>query len=323
MPRISVIMPVYNCSSYLRESVGSILAQTFSDFELIAVDDGSSDDSWEILQTITDKRVRTICGHLNCGAARARNQAVEHADGEYLAFLDADDLASPARFATQIAALDSKPSIDILTSRVAVTDSTGVIHRGEVFRSVDIGALLLFKNCIVQSSVLMRRACWQSYRSEFEPAEDYDLWARLAPGHRFSSLNDILVTYRRHERGVSHLFPEKMKRAVQMILREQLERLGVAPNEEIHSRLTAWPPNVTVADLAEAEAWLTRLLAANRLYAPESLQRVIEQLWFSICLDSWSLKSKAFRVYSKSRLARLTPARLWHFARRYGRGVFR
>ena len=90
-------MPVYNCAPFLRESVASVLAQTFDDLELILVDDGSSDGSWEVLQTLADKRLRSFRFERNVGVGFARNFAITKADSEYLAFLDADDLAHPAR----------------------------------------------------------------------------------------------------------------------------------------------------------------------------------------------------------------------------------
>ncbi len=111
MPSVSIIMPVYNCARFLRESIVSVLAQTFRDFELIAVDDGSSDGSWELLQTFTDKHIRTFRFEQNRGVAFARNFAIEKANSKYLVFLDADDITHPTRLAVQVAYLDSRPEI--------------------------------------------------------------------------------------------------------------------------------------------------------------------------------------------------------------------
>jgi hypothetical protein len=313
-------MPVYNGAAFLRESIGSVLAQTFRDFELIAVEDGSTDTSWEVLETISDQHVRLFRHSQNFGVARARNEGVEHADCEYLGFLDADDLADPKRLAVQATCLDSRPDIGIAASRA-------VVFRGDArfeqprqnLPPGNIAATLLFKNCIVQSSVLMRRSCWKPYRSDFEPAEDYDLWARLVPGCSFLLLNEILVAYRDNETGVSARSPAKMENAVRKIHRFQLERLGAVPKEEIHRRLSAWPADATATDLRASETWLLELLAANRIYEPDSLRRVVERIWFTICLDSWTLGPEAFRIYRRSGLATLTPVRLWQFFRRFGR----
>jgi glycosyltransferase involved in cell wall biosynthesis len=267
-----------------------------------------------------DRRLRAIRFEQNRGTAMARNAGVTSSDSEYVAFLDSDDLAEPNRLEIQVQRLTRNRQFDVVSSRARVLQH-GVEARAPFARTApnQVPATLLFRNCIIQSSVLMRRRCWRPYRSEFEPAEDYDLWARLAVDHSFLILSDILVTYRIHEAGVSNRFPERMKNVVANIHRFQLERLRVAPQEEIHRRLTLWPVDATAADLQAAETWLLELLSANRIYDPDSMKRVVERIWVTICLDSWSLASEAFRIYRRSQLATLTPTRLWQFMRRFGR----
>jgi hypothetical protein len=314
-------MPVYNGERFLAASIRSVLEQTFRDWELMAVDDGSTDRSPAILHEFEQHpKVRVIRLEQNQGTAGARNAGVASSDCEYLAFLDSDDLADPDRLKIQVQWLDRYQQVDLLSSRA------DVLHNGvkttvpfQPVPSHQVPSTLLFRNCVVQSSVLLRRSCWQPYRSQFEAAEDYDLWVRLAPGSRFLILNDALVTYREHEHSISERFPERMQKAVIAIHEFQLERLGVTPRLDIHSQLTAWPPDADENKLDEAEGWLLELIAANRLYDAASFQRTIEQIWFSVCLDSWSLGPRAFQLYCRSRLARLTPVRLWQFMRRFGR----
>jgi glycosyltransferase involved in cell wall biosynthesis len=314
-------MPVYNAERFLAESIRSVLEQTFRDWELVAVDDGSTDQSPAILHEFEQHRqMRVICAQQNQGTAAARNLGVRSSDCEYLAFLDADDLADPNRLKIQVQWLDRYRQVDVVSSRAYV------LHHGTEtavpFARVppdQVPSTLLFRNCVIQSSVLLRRSCWQPYRCEFEPAEDYDLWVRLVPGSRFLILSDALVSYRQHESSVSRIFRERMQNAVTAIYRFQLERLGVTPRLDIHSQLTAWLPDADKNKLEEAEGWLLELTAANRLYDTASFKRTIERFWFSVCLDSWSLGPRAFQVYCRSRLARLTPSRLWQFMRRFGR----
>jgi len=316
-------MPVYNGERFLAESIRSVLRQTFRDIELVLIDDGSTDQSWKIVEGFqSDGRVRVIRFKQNQGTATARNAGVASGDSEYVAFLDSDDLAESNRLEIQVQRLTRNRQFDVVSSQARVLQQG--VEAPMAFARVppnQVPATLLFRNCIIQSSVLLRRRCWKPYRSEFEPAEDYDLWARLAVDHSFLILSDILVTYRDHEAGVSYRFPEKMKNAVANIHQFQLERLGVAPREEIHRRLTVWPVDGTAADLQAAETWLLELLSANRIYDPESMKRVTERIWFTICLDSWSLGPEAFRIYRRSRLATLRPTRLWQFMRRFGRRV--
>jgi glycosyltransferase involved in cell wall biosynthesis len=314
-------MPVYNSAPFLRESVESVLTQSFRDFELIGVDDGSSDQSWEILQSFEyDKRVRAIRLENNQGAATARNSGVAMSDSEYLAFLDSDDLAKPHRLKVQVQAIEKGRRFDLIFGRAEVVHSGGrFLAPSEPVSPDGVPSKLLFRNCIVQSSVLLRRSRWQVFRTEFEPAEDYDLWARLGPSLSFLPLSEVLVAYREHPQGVSKRFPDRMNQVVSAIHKFQLERIGVRPRLELHTRLIAWPGNADASELAEAETWLLELATANRIYHPPSFRRAIEGIWCSICLDSSSLGPLAFKIYSQSPLARLTPDRLWHFTRRFGR----
>jgi glycosyltransferase involved in cell wall biosynthesis len=314
-------MPVYNSERFLAESIRSVLEQTFGDWELIAVDDGSTDQSPAILQEFERHRqVRVIRCQQNQGTAAARNSGVESSDCEYLAFLDSDDLAKPNRLKIQVQWLDQHRQFDVVSSRALVLCDG--VETGVPFERVppdQVPSTLLFRNCVIQSSAFLRRSCWKPYRCELEPAEDYDLWARLASGSRFMISNNALVTYREHERGISKRFPERMRKAVTAIYEFQLERLGVVPRLDIHSQLTAWRPDADKNKLEEAEGWLLELAAANRLYETASFWSTIEQIWFSVCLDSLVLGPRAFEVYRRSRLARFTPSRLWRFVRRFGR----
>jgi glycosyltransferase involved in cell wall biosynthesis len=314
-------MPVYNSAPFLRECINSVLDQTFRDFELIAMDDGSTDRSWEILQSFeNDRRVKPLRHKTNQGAAAARNDGIVASDSDYIAFLDSDDLARPQRLEVQIQAMERQRRFDILFGRAEF------FHQGERLRVSferfspgDVPSLLLFRNCIIQSSVMLRRSCWQPFRPEFEPAEDYDLWARMSLDHSLLPLNDVLVIYREHVEGVSKRLPDRMKKSVNAIHEFQLERLGVTPRTDLHGQLSAWPADAKAHDLVEAGKWLQDLISANRVYTQANFRKVVEELWYSICLDSWSVGPPAFQIYRQSRLARLTPRRLWNFARRFGR----
>jgi glycosyltransferase involved in cell wall biosynthesis len=316
-------MPVYNGSRFLRESIESVLVQTFGDFELVVVDDGSSDETWQILQSYDrDPRVRVIRFESNRGVSSAKNAAVANSDSEFIAFLDSDDLAKPNRLQIQCSFLDQNRGVDILHCRSSTLVAGKETYPSfNQFPSDEVPATLLFRNCVVQSSVLMRRACWEPFRSDFSLAEDYDLWARLAPNRVFAMQRCVLTIYREHQGGVSKLFAAKMQSAVREIFRFQLERLGVSPNVDLHFRLSCWPADATANDLAEAESWLKNLISANKIYRRASFQRVIEQVWYSICLDSWSLGPRAFEIYRRSPLGTLTPGRAWNFCRRFGRRV--
>jgi Glycosyl transferase family 2 len=321
VPRVSVIMPVFNSAPFLRESIGSVLNQSFRDFDLIAVDDGSSDESWEILQSFAnDRRIKPIRCEQNRGAATARNEGIEKSDSEFIAFLDSDDVAKPRRLRIQVQVMEKLRRFDVVFGRAAVIRKSGLdLGRRRPLTDAEVGPTLLFRNCIVQSSVMGRRSAWQPYDAAFEPAEDYELWTRMSTLRSFLPLNAVVAAYREHSQGTSKRLPDKMVRAVAAIHRLQLKRLGVADRADLHSRLMAWPWDSDVRQLAEAEGWLLELLAANRFYPPASFRSVIERVWFEVCQDSLAVGPAAFTIYRKSALSKLTPGRLWSFARRFGR----
>jgi glycosyltransferase involved in cell wall biosynthesis len=313
-------MPVYNCARFLRESIASVLGQTFRDFELIVVDDGSSDGSWAIIHTFPDKRIRSFRFEQNLGVGLARNFAIEKADSEYVAFLDSDDVAHPRRFAFQVACLASKPDIGAVASRAWIRTPSGDIKQPfESLTPEEISVTLVFRNCLTTSSISIRRRLWIPFPSDSEPGRDYYLWARLCPEVRFALFKRMLVVYRDQSGGISKRLAVRMPASIRRTHNFQLDRLHVEPKLDLHAMLSAWPPDASSEQLSEAEHWLRLLLSANRIYDPPSFQRVAERIWFRICLDSWTLGPHAFELYCRSPLATLTPIRMAHFFRRFGR----
>jgi glycosyltransferase involved in cell wall biosynthesis len=315
-PAVSVIMPVHNAAAYVREAVRSVLEQTFRDLELIAVDDASTDGSGESLRAIGDTRVRVLRSDHPLNAAGARNLALAEAHGEFIAFLDADDIAEPHRLNAQISLLRSRPEISIVASIVTTIDERGTVSGTNFVArpSHEVPPTLLFENCLALSSVTARRSALKPFRPERAPAEDYDLWMRLGPSAGFEIQPQPLTRYRVNSAGVSARQPEKMREAVAAVHAEMLERLGFRETAPIHSQLAIWPIDATESQLAQAEAWLLALVAANdrrSLYPPALFRRIVAVRWFRICLDSWLLGWTVWQTYHRSALSRPT---LWQKA---------
>jgi glycosyltransferase involved in cell wall biosynthesis len=205
---ISVVMPVWNMSGFLERSVRSVLNQTYRDFELIAVDDGSTDDTANILLRIAagDPRVRVI-SQKNSGIVRALNRGIEEARYEYVARADGDDLYEPERFAVQTSYLDSHADVGLVCCNydLSYPDGTRVRkilpegHR-ELLR------ILMRRNDIMHSSVMMRRSSLIEagcYLEKWRHLEDYELWFRLARRTKLACVPNVLATYRMHPGGIS------------------------------------------------------------------------------------------------------------------------
>jgi Glycosyl transferase family 2 len=204
-PRVSVIMPVFNGGRFLAAAVESVLKQSFDDFEFIVIDDGSTDQSSALLleASRSDHRVRLL-SQANSGVVVALNRALELARGEYIARMDADDVALPPRFARQVAFLDAHPDVAVVGSAIRLID-----EEGRTIRDVDypltpaeVSEFLIEVGCaLAHPAVMMRRvdvAGAGGYRSAYRHAEDYDLWLRMSETRALANLPDRLLLYRQH-----------------------------------------------------------------------------------------------------------------------------
>lgn len=203
-PAISVLMPVYNGAGFLAAAVDSVLAQTVTDFELIAIDDGSSDGSSDLLQQLAarDQRVRVVRQD-NQGIVASLNRALSLASAPLVARMDADDICRPDRFAKQIAFLDRHPEIAAVSGAMDVIDEAGGYLRTEAFPTLPdaVDSELLYRSCVCHPAVMARTAALRSvggYRKNLQYAEDYDLWLRLAEVGKIANLPDVLLSYRLH-----------------------------------------------------------------------------------------------------------------------------
>lgn len=202
-PRVSVVMPVFNAETYLAEAVESVLSQTLSELELVAVDDGSSDGSRAILERFVsaDRRVRLLVNEQNQGISGALNRGWRAARAPYIARLDADDVAPRDRLSQQVRFLDAHPSVAVVGGTLITIDSHGrrISTRRFPGSNRAIQAALLRYNCFSHPSVTMRRSALEAvggYR--FCRIEDYDLWLRIAERFALANLSEPMILHRLH-----------------------------------------------------------------------------------------------------------------------------
>lgn len=230
-PLISVITPVWNAGVFLRSTIASVLAQTEGNFEFLILDDGSTDGSRDCLATLTDPRIRVVLNERNVGVAATRNRALAMARGEYVAFLNHDDLALPERFARQVAFLRTHPHVMILGTAIETFDGEGRALAATHLPGDDLSIrwLGLVECPLRQSTLMVRREFIQltglRYRPEYLAHSDYGfIMDALALGQG-ANLLDALVHYRRHEgslskRGHARLVAEGNQIATEAIARE-------------------------------------------------------------------------------------------------------
>ncbi|MEX1018362.1 MAG: glycosyltransferase [Litorilinea sp.] len=334
-PRVSVVMAVYNGERFLDAAVESVLAQDFTDFEFIIVDDGSTDGTLGILQHYAeqDARIRLLVNAQNRGTFYSFNRGINIARSPYIACMDADDVTLPHRLGLQVAFLDSYPEIGLVGGLVDTINEQGVVGRKKSFlphADILIQWSLCFTNLIPHDTVMMRRALVQAvggYRQEAGThIGDYDLWARLIPTTRACMLPVLLTHIRRsptYVTNVSSRLADEQKQAVVSIASSLLrQRLGThaPPNVEalmqkMYARPHGWTldhatqmarlkyqlAQVFLADgqLGEDETRLLRAKAAteiHRLFRSFRYQPRAWRMWLWI----WKLdRAVALRPFVK------------------------
>lgn len=206
-PRVTVLMPVYNGMPYLREAIDSMLAQTFTDFELLIVNDAATDDSEECIRSYDDPRIRVLTNDRNLGQLRSLNRGLESARAPYVARIDQDDTSHPDRLRQQVAVLDGRPTVDVVGTWGHRIDAAG--KRLYRFRprlddfGAFVGFLLVEKVPFWHTSAMFRRDVVQAaggYDPSCDTASDYDLWLRLALQRRSAAtVPEYLAAWRTHD----------------------------------------------------------------------------------------------------------------------------
>ncbi len=208
-PKVSVVMPVFNAAAFVRTALDSILTQTFSDFELIVVDDGSTDDSLVVLDDYAcrDSRLRVIQSDVNVGVATSLNVGLDAARGEYICRMDADDISRRERLARQVTFLDQHQNIGVLGTATRCFGPS--IDRRWALPASDNAcrARLLFSVPVAHPTAMIRRCILEEhgfrYQPQYKHAEDYDLWERMMDFTQFANLREVLLDYRCHDKSAS------------------------------------------------------------------------------------------------------------------------
>ena len=273
-PCVSVLMTTYNGAAFIRDSIGSVLAQSFRDFELVIVDDGSTDETPAILAGYDDPRLRAIRTPRNLGITGARNFGFSVCRGAYIAALDHDDLAMPERLAVQSAYLDANPGIVLAGSEIRISQG-GALHETDH----ELGAtpalvrwMLHVDNPLTWSSVMARRDAIERLdifvRPECELADDFDLYHRLLALGGIARLDAPLTIYRWHAANTSHAKGDQLLAAAAGILASAYRR-WLGEDAEAAALLVARycstrEPPPDAATLRRLGGVLERLLAGFR-----------------------------------------------------------
>lgn len=261
-PRVSVVMPMRNAAAHLRSALDSVWQQTFADVEVIALNDGSSDDTAAILRSMTDERLRVI-DLPPSGIVAACNRGIDEARGDYVARMDADDLMTPDRLRAQVAELDARPRLVALgTAYDLFGDATGTIRPPRSPRACR--AHLLFGSPLAHPAAMIRTTTLRRhhirYRAAYTLAEDYRLFSELARVGELGNLDLVGLRYRIHPHQSSSSKAHDQRTVATRISTENLAAAGV-PYDPVSLRALLWPPE--------------RGAAAAATYAAQDLPRLL------------------------------------------------
>lgn len=209
-PKISVIMSAYNSDRYIEESILSILNQTFRDFELIIIDDCSTDSVPEVIKKYQelDPRILAIRNETNSGVAVSRNKGIKLAKADYIAIMDSDDIAYPKRLEIQYNFIENNPDVALIGCGTEIIDENGHFMKKRIglIDPDEIKFRMLLRNPFIHSSVFYRKKIFEEsdgYNKEYEYSEDYAFFSFLAGKYQLASIPEVLIKYRENPQSVT------------------------------------------------------------------------------------------------------------------------
>jgi glycosyltransferase involved in cell wall biosynthesis len=266
---ISVVMPVFNAEKFLAYAIESILNQTYPDFEFIIIDDGSTDDSLEIINKYEkqDDRIKVIINNGNIGLAKSLNKGIELAKGKYIARMDADDISLPERFEKQISFLENNPSIGVLGTSFKLIDGKNIVQRKiDVFSDSHLIRWGMFFKCqMAHPSVMMRNSIFKDlgirYEESLSSASDYDLWFQILSHYDMANLSTSYFLYRIHKNRISSTKKEEQQINAEQVLRlrtQEFLTFELPPNYGKHI-MTYYQEGIDFCDLVKILWIITKL----------------------------------------------------------------
>lgn len=315
-PEVSIVMPVYNSEQYVGDAIQSLLVQTFRNFELIVVDDGSTDRSSEIIHGFSDSRILVLKNDSNRGIVFSRNRGLAAMNGKYYAPFDSDDTAVPDKFEKQVNFLEKNPDIAMTGSWAMLCDEKGnrMLQKWKLnARPEMIPSIMLFRNYFVHSSVLVRQDAIKNmtYQEGFDVVEDYRFCADLAFGQKVFNFPGYLISYRIHQNSAMRSNSKRMQNQDRKIYRYLFDTLKIKLSESEMDCIFALKGKDRFDDfktLRELHSFLLHVLSQNRklnLFNRTALERTVADRWLKACFLAKSHHVKMLSMLISSPLTRL------------------
>lgn len=289
MPKVSVVMPVYNCVAYIKQSVESILAQTFTDFEFFIIDDHSTDGTYEYLQTLTDARIQLIRKPQNSGYTVSLNMGLDMAKGEYVARMDGDDIALPERFAKQVSFMDNRKDVAVCGTCYRILGTDTIIQMPLTNEAAKIVSIMHVP--VAHPTVFIRHSVLTNhqfiYNEKLAPAEDYDLWTRILEVGKIENLPEVLLLYRQHSQQESMTKYKNLIESAVEIRQKQLSKSLHFSHKKYSvlfaiSVLTKQPEIINASSIKKIATLLVEMEKNNaikKVYDSNLLYNYLRQVW--------------------------------------------
>lgn len=285
-------MAAYNAADYISEAISSILQQTMEDYELLIVNDGSTDQTVEVVQSFVDPRIRLIHNDKNMGLVFTRNRALEEARGEFIAVLDSDDIAVPERLGLQYEFMRQNPAVGLSSGHAALIDESGQTT-GDQFvvpTGNNINKEVFFGNPFINPAAIFKTEILKELKGyrDFAPAEDFDFFLRVSEKYPVGNIDHLLVQYRVHGRNTSAIQPGLTREIETQILKEMYKRWGMPVEEQLlalHHFL--YSKNYSALSFPEIGWVLNTLKRANQTkgrFPPKELEAFLFEKWYAMIM---------------------------------------
>lgn len=292
MVKVSVVMPAYNAENFISEAIDSILNQTFTDFEFIIINDGSTDRTIDIIKSYSDNRIVIVENEQNMGIVHSLNKGLEYAQGKYIARMDADDFSVKNRLEKQVKYMDEHPNIAVLGTSIKIFGDN--IRDRVVDYATDsdmIKVNLLFHSCFAHPSVMIRKQVLDEfnlkYDSQYQGREDYKLWWDISQVSNLTSLNEVLLYYRIHNSQVTKNKNLKSKENSKLFLKKRLADINVVLEKKQEIMLLKYCigdiNNLNynqILDLVYANATIIKMNEKNKTFKQSFLRQIC-----SLCIN--------------------------------------
>lgn len=318
-PEITILMPVYNGAKYLSEAINSILNQTFTNYEFLIINDGSTDTSENIIKSFNDTRISYVKNEKNLGLIKTLNKGLDLAKGDYIARMDADDIAKTHRIKTQYNFLKKNPSIDICGCSFSwFGNKTGLIKRNE---SPEMTKVLLLFHCSITHVLLKKQALKEhnlKYDENILHAEDYDLWARSSKFLNLANCPEILMKYRWHNHNICVKNQNVQTENSIKIKLMQLQHLHLTPTKQellLHERVSHSKTDFSLDEIKTISKWFLKIINANNKYTQYdsvALQHHLSKKFFWICFYATSLGKPLHKLFWESSLQKWSSISIKH-----------